>query len=89
MTETRKEMKLNTASRVSRCVCVCVSPLSRRATLGSLCTGLISSSTSVCLPHSGLAWLIYKVKPRTLEGRISREKDAKVARQNEIQACRL
>lgn len=40
------------------CVCVCVLPLRRRATLGSLCTGLMSRSTSVCLPHSGLAWLI-------------------------------
>lgn len=37
---------------------VCVLPLRRSATLGSLCTGLMSSSASVCLPHSGLAWLI-------------------------------
>lgn len=46
------------------CVCVrerggvCV-PLRRSATLGSLCTGRMSSSTSVCRPHSGLAWLIW------------------------------
>lgn len=37
-------------------------PLRRRATLGSLCTGLMSNSTSVCLPHSGLAWLICRIK---------------------------
>lgn len=53
-------------SAASRCVCVraCVLPLSSRATLGSLCTGRISSSTSVCLPHSALAWLIYRVDRR-------------------------
>lgn len=42
--------------------CACGLPLRRRATLGSLCTGLMSNSTSVCLPHSGLAWLICKIK---------------------------
>lgn len=42
----------------------CVLPLRRRATLGSLCTGLMSSSTSVCLPHSGLEWLICRMKVR-------------------------
>lgn len=41
---------------------VCGLPLRSKATLGSLCTGLMSSSTSVCLPHSGLAWLICGMK---------------------------
>lgn len=38
--------------------CVRELPFRRRATLGNLCTGLMSSSTRVCLPHSGLDWLI-------------------------------
>lgn len=42
-------------------------PLRRRATLGSLCTGLMSSSTSVCLPHSGLAWLICIMEANKIE----------------------
>lgn len=37
-------------------------PFSRRATLGSLCTGRIKSSTRVWRPHSGLDWLIWMTK---------------------------
>lgn len=37
-------------------------PFSKRATLGSLCTGRIKSSTRVWRPHSGLAWLIWIAK---------------------------